>query len=222
MYESDNVLASYIDTKDNQLMQIQYAMDPENPVDNTDSDYRYYIMELITRQPGHAIAAEIFNNNYSRYLKVHNQYDNEHDLFNALKSIALKQNKLILPIGEYRHSDVHYSIGTPNGFDSSTCGFLVVDLHDRKPDDPEIQKVIDSDLDDLSDYANGYIYDIVISNLDDRGEIADAVVSADNIPASEMDYQDLSSIAKIIDIRPEDWQDADTEIQVFYKPTDRD
>lgn len=82
---------------------------------------------------------------------------------------------LIVPVYRYEHGNVIYRRGNGSGWDSSNCGFYIVtdktaDVLGTPAD--RFARVIDSELEEYTKYANGEIYAFTL--YDENGEIEDS------------------------------------------------
>lgn len=83
--------------------------------------------------------------------------------------------KVIYPVNRYEHGNVVYSRGIVNNFDYSNCGFYIVTDKTQNvlgTPDTLIEKVIDSELETYTAYANGEVYYYMLR--DENGEEIDS------------------------------------------------
>ena len=78
-------------------------------------------------------------------------------------------------VSKYEHSGVTYSLGVSRGWDEGVCGFYIVFENDETKDmtEEQIEKIIKSELDTYSQYANGEVYEF--TEYDEDGKEVQSV-----------------------------------------------
>ncbi len=111
---------------------------------------------------------------------------------------------LIVPICRYEHSGVKYMTGFHHGWDYSNCGFYFITVEtftsifpDKcNPDETELLKIVESEIDTYNKYLNGDVYCFTLFN--DEGEKVDSCTG-------------FYSLEDMKDYLPEEWENEDLE-----------
>lgn len=207
----------FINQKLNQLLEVDYDNFPENPLDMIDESIKFFIE---TDNVVANLINELFDGDNEAYQDEHDKYNNASDLFEGLNKIAEKQGQLIYPINKYEHSQVKYYLGTDQGWDCGIAGFVVVDLKHYKQsygldDKTEIEKDLDSTLDEFTDYANGYVYCANTYQLNSKGGKEYEIDSLCNLSPDNANVEYLFE-AGLLQGDLEDWKEATTRVSTSY------
>lgn len=226
---NDQPLAQYLNPKTHQLITVTYAeYDNRDPLTNDyladggDEAAFKFVFDNINRfDITEELTNDLFDGDPDAYQAEHDQFDNAHDLFVALQKLAREKHQLIYPITKYEHSGVQYYLGADSGWDYSVCGYVLVDQSKNPAQDETetIKNYLQPILDDVTDYANGYVYDVNLFNLtandepneDDDPEMYTAY-------GHNFDYADLDQILAGFDLTEKaDWHPAKTIIRKSYQ-----
>ena len=119
----------YINQKLNQLVELDFDDMPTNPLDDVDDSIKFFIESdnVINN-----LIDNLFDGDEEAYQIGHDKHNSASGLFKGLNKIAKKQGMLIYPIYKHEHSQVAYGLGTEEGWDCGTVGFVLVDLKQAK------------------------------------------------------------------------------------------
>ena len=229
MYNNeDYILTRYINPNTHQLITVQYSTDPQNPLEN---DYltaddnpalKFVIDKFNTKDPVQSLTDDLFHGDPDAFRIEHDKFNNSKDLFNDLRQIANSQGYTILPITCYRHSEVNYYLGADSGWDTSTCGYVLIDDQKFSPDDLKntIEKYIQPILSNITDYVNGNVYEVSLEQLNVQNEpIEDNYLDSFEVCRSDFDYENFNRIADDFELDDqENWQPATIITHVSYTP----
>lgn len=226
---NDQPLAQYLNPKTHQLITVDYAEYPNrNPLDNDyltdggdEAAFKFVINNINCFNVNAELTNDMFDGDPDAYQAEHDQFDNAHDLFVVLQKLARQKHQLIYPITKYEHSAVQYYLGADSGWDYSACGYVLVDQskNPAKDEDETIKKYLQPILDDVTDYANGYVYDVNLFNLTANNE-----PDEDDVPemytnyGHNFDYDNLDQVLAGFDLdNKSDWHPAETIIRKSYQ-----
>lgn len=226
---NDQPLAQYLNPKTHQLITVTYAEYPNrNPLDNDyltdggdEAAFKFVINNINCFNVNAELTNDLFDGDPDAYQAEHDQFDNAHDLFVALQKLARQKHQLIYPITKYEHSAVQYYLGADSGWDYSACGYVLVDQskNPAKDEAETIEKYLRPILDDVTDYANGYVYDVNLFNLTANNE-----PDEDDVPemytnyGHNFDYDNLDQVLAGFGLGDKsDWHPAETIIRKSYQ-----
>lgn len=229
---NDQPLAQYLNPKTHQLITVDYAEYPNrNPLDNDyltdggdEAAFKFVINNINCFNVNAELTNDMFDGDPDAYQAEHDQFDNAHDLFVALQKLARQKHQLIYPITKYEHSAVQYYLGADSGWDYSACGYVLVD-QSKNPannEDETVKKYLQPILDDVTDYANGYVYDVNLFDLTENNE-----PDEDDVPemytdyGHNFDYDNLDQVLAGFDLNNKsDWHPAKTVVHKSYEIAD--
>lgn len=229
---NDQPLAQYLNPKTHQLITVDYAEYPnQNPLDNDyltdggdEAAFKFVINNINCFNVNAELTNDMFDGDPDAYQAEHDQFDNAHDLFVALQKLARQKHQLIYPITKYEHSAVQYYLGADSGWDYSACGYVLVD-QSKNPannEDETVKKYLQPILDDVTDYANGYVYDVNLFDLTENNE-----PDEDDVPemytdyGHNFDYDNLDQVLAGFDLNNKsDWHPAKTVVHKSYEIAD--
>ena len=209
----------YINQKLNQLLglELDYGGIAESPLENVDDSIKFFIeSDNIVDN----LIDNLFDGDEEAYQIEHDKRNSASGLFEGLKKIAKKQGMLIYPISKYEHSQVAYKLGTEEGWDCGTVGFVLVDLKQAKKEygfnnKTEIENYLDSLLEDYTDYANGYVYCATTYELDSKGEKKDIIDETCNISSNDANIKGLFELG-FLEGELKDWKEAKEQVNTSY------
>lgn len=207
----------YINQKLNQLVELDFDDMPNNPLADVDDSIKFFIE---TNNVVNDLINNLFNGNEEAYQSEHDKYNNASDLFAGLNKIAKKQGMLIYPISKYEHSQVAYYLGTDEGWDRGTVGFVLVDVKQAKEsygftNKTNIENYLDNVLKDYTDYANGYVYCATTYELNSNGEKEEELDYIGSISADDANIKGLFDLG-LLDGKLKDWKDAEEQVKTSY------
>ena len=207
----------YINQKLNQLVELDYDEMPSNPLEDVDDSIKFFIE---TNNVVNDLIDNLFNSDREAYQTEHDKYHNASDLFEGLNKIAKKRGMLIYPITKYEHSLVNYYLGTDEGWDCGTVGFVLVDVKQAKAEygftnKTNIENYLNDVLKAYTDYANGYVYCITTYELNSKGEKEAELDYAGNISADDANIEGLFDLG-LLDGKLKDWKEAEEQVQTSY------
>lgn len=221
MYD-DPILATYINSNKNAILEVTYDPDPGLPIDNDDLPYRIYIDNLNTKSANQDLINELFDGKNYKYMAYHDSFDNSIDFFNHIQKVATPLNKTILPITKYEHSAVRYYLGANSGWDTGTIGFTVIDSTNPSEVD-HISTDIENTLDRVTDYANGDVYSVTEYSLNPIDKTKDSIIDdCDSIYDSDFNYDNINDVVTMIAENPKNWHHAKTITTISYDIADDD
>lgn len=219
-------MTAYINPTKHQLLEVTSYTDYDdimNPLEDNDPNIEFHIAPINSRNIQQDMADVLFDGDYDAYHAEHDRVNSAYDLLENLKKIAQKQNMILIPISRYEHSAVFYSTGVSEGWDRGCCGFVIVnpeadfiptaitDFNNKTA--WVIDHEIDSILEDLNDYINGYLSTITLSKLDSDNQIEDEIAVTD-VYDHEIDESKVESLLYQMDINVDEaknWQLADSK-----------
>lgn len=207
----------YINQKLNQLVELDFDEMPSNPLEDIDDSIKFFIE---TDNVVNDLIDNLFDSDREAYQVEHDKYHNASDLFDGLNKIAKKQGMLIYPITKYEHSLVNYYLGTDEGWDCGTVGFVLVDVKQAKSDygfnnKTKIENYLDNLLKAYTDYANGYVYCTTTYELNSKGEKEAEIDYAGDISADDASIEGLFDLG-LLDGKLKDWKEAGEQVQTSY------
>lgn len=226
---NDQPLAQYLNPKTHQLITVNYAEYPNrNPLTDdyltdggNEAAFKFVINNINCFNVNAELTNDLFDGDPDAYQAEHDQFDNAHDLFVALQKLARQKHQLIYPITKYEHSAVQYYLGADNGWDYSACGYVLVDQskNPAKDEDETIKKYLQPILDNVTDYTNGYVYDVNLFNLTANNE-----PDENDVPemytnyGHNFDYDNLDQVLAGFGLdNKSDWHPAETVIRKSYQ-----
>lgn len=230
---NDQPLAQYLNPETHQLITVTYAeyVDQDPLVNDYLTDggdeaaFKFVIENINCSNVIEELTNDLFDGDLDAFQVEHDKFNNSHDLFVDLQKIAQQKHQLIYPITKYEHSAVQYYLGADSGWDYSACGYVLVDQSKNPANDEDetIEKYLQPILDDVTDYANGYVYDVNFFNLTDHDE-----PDEDNDPemaytayGHNFDYDNLDQVLAGFDLdNQSDWHPAETIIHKSYQIAD--
>lgn len=209
----------YINQKLNQLVELDFDDMPSNPLEDVDDSLMFFIE---TQNIINDLIDNLFNGDREAYQTEHDKYTNTGDLFEGLSKIAKKQGMLIYPITKYKHSQVAYYLGADSGWDSGVAGFVLVNVKQAKENcglnnKEDIENYLDNVLKAFTDYANGYVYNAIIYELNSKGEKGEAFDYAGDISADDANLEGLFDLG-LLDGALKDWKKAEEQVKTSYIP----
>lgn len=207
----------YINQKLNQLVELDFDDMPSNPLENVGDSIKFFIE---TNNVVNDLIDNLFNGDEEAYQTEHDKYNNTSDLFKGLSKIANKQGMLIYPISKYEHSQVAYYLGTDEGWDCGTNGFVLVDVKQAKKDygftnKTNIENYLDDVLKDYTDYANGYVYCATTYKLNSKGEKEEDLDYIGGILPDDANVEGLFDLG-LLDGELKDWKEAEEQVKTSY------
>ena len=207
----------YINQKLNQLLELDFDDMPNNPLADVDDSLMFFIE---SRNIVDELIDNLFDGDEEAYQIEHDKHNNASDLFEGLNKIAKKQGMLIYPISKYEHSAVNYYLGTDEGWDCGTVGFVLVDLKQAKKEygfnnKTEIENYLGSLLEDYTDYANGYVYCATTYELDSKGEKEDIIDETCNLLSNDANIKGLFELGFLAG-ELKDWKEAKEQVNTSY------
>ena len=230
---NDQPLAQYLNPKTHQLITVDYAEYPnwDDPLDNDyltdggdEAAFKFVIDNINCFNVTEELTNDLFDGDPDAFQVEHDKFNNSHDLFVDLQKIAQQKHQLIYPITKYEHSAVQYYLGADSGWDYSACGYVLVDQSKNPANDEDetIKKYLQPILDDVTDYVNGYVYDVNLFDLTENNEPDD-----DNVPemytsyGHNFDYDDLDQVLAGFGLDNKSaWHPAETIIRKSYQIAD--
>ena len=211
----------YINQKLNQLVKLDFDDMASNPLDDIDDSIKFFIE---TPNVVNDLIDNLFDGDEEAYQIEHDKHSNASDLFEGLNKIAKKQGMLIYPISKYEHSQVAYELGTEEGWDCGTVGFVLVDLKQAKKEygfnnKTEIKNYLNILLEDYTDYANGYVYCATTYELNSKGEEEDEIDYYGDIPSDDANIKGLFDLG-LLEGELKDWKEAEEQLQTSYIPVE--
>ena len=209
----------YINQKLNQLLELGLDYDgiSESPLEYVDDSIKFFIESdnVINN-----LIDNLFDGDEEAYQIEHDKHNSASGLFEGLNKIAKKQGMLIYPIYKYEHSQVAYGLGTEEGWDCGTVGFVLVDLKQAKKEygfnnKTEIENYLDSLLEDYTDYANGYVYCATTYKLDSKGEKEDIIDETCNLLSNDANIKGLFELG-FLEGELKDWKEAKEQVKTSY------
>lgn len=208
----------FINEKLNQLLELDYDVMPENPLNMIDGDEVQFYIET-----GDVVADLIdtlFDDDENAYQVEHDKYTNVSELFKGLSTIAKKQGKLIYPVTKYEHSQVKYYLGVDQGWESDVSGFILVDPerfeHNYNVNSKEeIEGYLDSWLNDYTNYANGRIYLAITYQLNSKHEIDNEIDCIGNLLPEDANSERLFDLC-FLEGDFDDWKKATMRVTTSY------
>ena len=211
----------YINQKLNQLLELGLELDyggiAESPLEYVDDSIKFFIE---TPNVVNDLIDNLFDGDEEAYQIEHDKHNSASGLFGGLNKIAKKQGMLIYPISKYEHSQVAYELGTGEGWDCGTVGFVLVDLKQAKKEyrfnnKTEIENYLGSLLEDYTDYANGYVYCATTYELDSKGEKEDIIDEICNLLSNDTNIKGLLELG-VIEGELKDWKEAKEQANTSY------
>ena len=194
---------------------------PSNPLDDVDDSIKFFIE---TQNVINDLIDNLFDGDEEAYQIEHDKHNSASGLFEGLNKIAKKQGMLIYPISKYEHSQVAYYLGTKEGWDCGTVGFILVDLKQAEENygftyKTKIENDLNSLLEAYTDYANGDIYCATTYELDSKGEKEDEIDCYGDIPADDANIKGLFDLG-LLEGELKDWKEAEEQVQTSYIPVE--
>ena len=207
----------YINQKLNQLVEVDFDDMPSNPLEDIDDSIKFFIE---TNNVVNDLIDNLFGGDEEAYQAEHNKYNNTNDLFKGLNKIAKMQGMLIYPISKHEHSSVNYYLGTDEGWDCGTVGFVLVDVKQTKEyygftNKAKIENYLNSLLEAYTDYANGYVYCVTTYELNSKGEKEAELDYSGDILADDANIKDLFNLG-LLEGELKDWKEAKEQVQTSY------
>ena len=209
----------YINQKLNQLLELglDYGGIAESPLENVDDSIKFFIE---SDNVINDLIDNLFDGDEEAYQTEHDKHNSASGLFEGLNKIAKKQGMLIYPISKYEHSQVAYELGTEEGWDCGTVGFVLVDLKQAKKEyefnnKTEIKNYLNILLEDYTDYANGYVYCATTYELDSKGEKEDVIDETCNISSNDANIKGLFELG-FLEGELKDWKEAKEQVNPSY------
>lgn len=207
----------YINQKLNQLVELDFDDMPNNPLEDVDGSIKFFIE---TNNVTNDLIDNLFNGNEEAYQTEHDKYNNTSDLFKGLSKIAKKRGMLIYPISKYEHSQVAYYLGTDEGWDCGTNGFVLVDVKQAKKyygftNKTNIENYLDDVLKDYTAYANGDVYCATTYKLNSKGEKEEELDCISDILTDDATVEGLFDMG-LLDGELKDWKEAREQVKVSY------
>ena len=207
----------YINQKLNQLVELDFDDMPSNPLDDVDDSIKFFIE---TQNVINDLIDNLFDGDEEAYQIEHDKHNSASGLFEGLNKIAKKQGMLIYPIYKYEHSQVAYGLGTKEGWDCGTVGFVLVDLKQAKKEygfnnKTEIENYLDDVLKAYTDYANGYVYCATTYELDSKGEKEDIIDETCNLLSNDANIKGLFDLG-LLEGELKDWKEAKEQVSTSY------
>ena len=211
----------YINQKLNQLVKLDFDDMASNPLDDIDDSIKFFIE---TPNVVNDLIDNLFDGDEEAYQIEHDKHNSASGLFEGLNKIAKKQGMLIYPISKYEHSQVAYELGTEEGWDCGTVGFVLVDLKQAKKEygfnnKTEIKNYLNILLEDYTDYANGYVYCATTYELNSKGEEEDEIDYYGDIPSDDANIKGLFDLG-LLEGELKDWKEAEEQLQTSYIPVE--
>ena len=211
----------YINQKLNQLLELDFDEMASNPLADVDDSLMFFIE---SRNIVDELIDNLFDGDEKAYQIEHDKHNSASGLFEGLNKIAKKQGMLIYPISKYEHSAVNYYLGTDEGRDCGTVGFVLVDLKQAKKEygftyKTKIENDLNSLLEDYTDYANGYVYCVTTYELNSKGEKEDEIDCYGDIPADDANIKGLFDLG-LLEGELKDWKEAEEQVQTSYIPVE--
>ena len=211
----------YINQKLNQLVELDFDDMSSNPLEDVDDSIKFFIE---SQKVVNDLIDNLFDGNSEAYQAEHDKYNNASDLFAGLNKIAKKQGMLIYPIAKYEHSLVNYYLGTDEGWDCGTVGFVLVDIKQAKENygfdsKAKIENYLNSVLEAYTDYVNGYVYSAITYELNSKGEEEAELDCYGDIPADNANIKGLFDLS-LLDGELKNWKEAEEQVQTSYIPAE--
>lgn len=207
----------YINQKLNQLVELDFDDMQSNPLEDLDDSIKFFIE---SRSVVDDLIDNLFDGDSEAYQAEHDRYNNASDLFKGLNKIAKNQGMLIYPITKYEHSLVNYYLGTDEGWDCGTAGFVLVDVKQAKENygftnKANIESYLNNVLEAYTDYANGDVYCATIYELNSKGEKEAELDYYGDIPADNANIKGLFDLG-LLDGELKDWKEAKEQVKTSY------
>ena len=207
----------YINQKLNQLLELDFDEMASNPLADVDDSLMFFIE---SRNIVDELIDNLFDGDEKAYQIEHDKHNSASGLFEGLNKIAKKQGMLIYPISKYEHSAVNYYLGTDEGWDCGTVGFVLVDLKQAKKEygftyKTKIENDLNSLLEAYTDYANGDIYCVTTYELNSKGEEEDEIDCYGDIPADDANIKGLFDLG-LLEGELKDWKEAKEQVITSY------
>ena len=207
----------YINQKLNQLVELDFDDMPSNPLEDLDDSIKFFIE---SRNVVDDLIDNLFDGDSEAYQTEHDKYNNASDLFEGLNKIAKKQGMLIYPITKYEHSLVNYYLGTDEGWDCGTVGFVLVDVKQAKEyygftNKAMIENDLNNVLEAYTDYANGYVYCATTYELNSKGEKGEVIDCAGDISSDDASVEGLFNLG-LLEGELKDWKEAMEQVNTSY------
>lgn len=193
-------MKTYTTTIEKPILEIRYDSDPQSPREDSNLGYFITVDRNYSSPDKHptleAIVKETGDEADTRF----------HHMRLISQRIKEEINETVLficPVKKHEHGNVSYSRGIMNQYDYSNNGFYIVtDKTQKIVGTPKelFEKLIDGELNDYTQYANGEIYCYTL--YDDAGEIEDSCCGFYNIEdireylPEEWKHVDLSEYIK--------------------------
>ena len=211
----------YINQKLNQLLELDFDEMASNPLADVDDSLMFFIE---SRNIVDELIDNLFDGDEKAYQIEHDKHNSASGLFEGLNKIAKKQGMLIYPISKYEHSAVNYYLGTDEGWDCGTVGFVLVDLKQAKKEygfnnKTEIENYLDNVLKDFNNYANGYVCCAITYKLNSKGEKGEAIDCYGDILANDANIKGLFDLG-LLEGELKDWKEAEEQVQTSYIPVE--
>lgn len=211
----------YINQKLNQLLELGLELDydgiAESPFEYVNDSIKFFVE---SDNVVNNLIDNLFDGDEEAYQIEHDKHNNASDLFKGLNKIAKKQGMLIYPISKYEHSQVAYELGTEEGWDCGTVGFVLVDLKQAKKEykfnnKTEIENYLDNLLENYTNYANGYVYCATTYELDSKGEKEDIIDETCNLLSNDANIKGLFELG-FLEGELKDWKEAKEQVNTSY------
>lgn len=207
----------YINQKLNQLVELDFDDMPSNPLEDVDDSIKFFIE---TQSVVNDLIDNLFDGDEEAYQIEHDKHNSASGLFEGLNKIAKKQGMLIYPITKYEHSAVNYYLGTDEGWDCGTIGFVLVNVKQAKNyygfnNKTNLENYLDDVLKAYTDYANGYVYCATTYELNPEGEKEEEFDCIGDISADDANIEGLFDLG-LLEGELKDWKEAEEQVQTNY------
>ena len=200
----------FINRKLNQLAELNYSGTSENPLDSVDNSIKFFIE---TQSVVDDLIDNLFNDNGEAYRTASLKCNNKNELFEWLNNIAEMRGMLIYPVSKYKYknSQVNYYLGTDEGWNCNTVGFILVDIKQVKhhygfSSKADIVNILDYLLTSYTDYMNGNVYRVNTYQLNSSEKKEKMIGCFDGILSMDANIEYLLSV-DLLDGEFRDWKE---------------